>query len=95
MILVRISEPFHRPGLKPGRYVTIDLCTQVDFCGGTVDENTPFHPLISYTPIDITELQKYLMGLHHMSKVTGKDAELTYEASSAVLALLPEGVRVQ
>ncbi len=95
MIVVKISEPYHRPSLKPGRYVTVDLCTQVDFYGGVVNEDTPFYPKLTYSPIGVEELRCYLKGLHHLSEVLKMDAELMYEAPMEVRPLLPEGARVR
>jgi hypothetical protein len=87
-ILVKVSEPYSRPSLKPGTYVTVHICEQVDFCDLEVNENAPFRPIHSFSPMSLDQLRSYLLGLQHMAAVIGKEKEIVVEAPKELHILL-------
>lgn len=87
-ILVQVSEPYARPYLVSGTYVTVDICKQIDFYGLGRCEDMEFRPVQSFSPISLNELRHYLQGLQHMAEVVNKDNEFIIEAPKELHALL-------
>lgn len=87
-ILVRVSGAFSRPWLKPGKYVSVDICKQFDFSDREITEQTPFRSSFSFGPIALTDLRSYLLGMQHMSKFRAKESEFIFEVPMELHALL-------
>src|SRR3989344_5959798 len=89
-ILISVTEPYSgsERGLKPGNYVNVHICRQVDFYDQEITQDTPFRPAYTFSPVEVGQLRSYLFGLQHMSKITCKDDEVTVEVSKELLPAL-------